>query len=168
MSSVPEIKRRVKSKQIQWRQKKSGKCVQRGRVLKGQNMERWGQRGTEICGFVGSAWHSLPLLKPCDQLASLVSILRTGEIDTALWMNSLSGHLTSLARLWLFSVVVAHSPWNDQIFFPPAIPALPSLDLTIHLRRLKGISQWKWRVNSSKPMFHMPHNPTLRATLLFF
>lgn len=31
-----------------------------------------GQRGTEIFGFVGSEWHSLPLLKPCDPLTSLV------------------------------------------------------------------------------------------------
>lgn len=58
----------VKSDQIQ-KIIASGKCAER--VFKGQNVERWGQRGTEICGVVGSAWHSLPLLKPCDRLASL-------------------------------------------------------------------------------------------------
>lgn len=49
----------------------SEKCAEEGRVIEGPNMERWGQRGTEICSFVGSEWHSLPLGKPCDRLASL-------------------------------------------------------------------------------------------------
>lgn len=36
--------------------------------LKDRNL----QRGAEIHGFVGSGWHSQPLLKPCDRLGSLV------------------------------------------------------------------------------------------------
>lgn len=96
------------------------KRVQRGRALKGQNVEKrvGPPRGTEICG---GAWHSLPPLQPCDRLASLVSIPRTGGTDTAPWMNALSGLLTSLARPWLFAVVRARFTCRHQIFplFPP-------------------------------------------------
>ncbi len=55
----------------------------------------------------------------------VVSIPRTGGIDTTPWMNALSGHLTSLAMLWLFSVVLAYFTWRDQIFFPLFFPPLP-------------------------------------------
>lgn len=111
-------------------------CMGRKSLRRTKRGEMGGQRRTEICGFVGSAWHSLPLLKPCDRLASLVwcQFPGLGGIDTTPWMNALSGHLTSLARLWLFSVVRARFTWRDQIFFlslfVPPLPLVPCPALT--------------------------------------
>lgn len=100
--------------------------------------------GTEIYGFVGGAWHGLP----------------------PLWC-----HVTACHPIGLGAVNERRAPWAgalslpskapDCFLFPASsrtrrsgvalislclsVPALPGLDLTIHLRRLCGISQRRRR-----------------------
>lgn len=107
------------------------------------------QRGTEIYGFVGSAWHSLPLLMPCDRPASPVQcqLIGTGgkgvggggRIDATLWMNALSRRLTSLARLWLFVSfqIITHG----EMWFSFCLFIIPTRPLVL-CRALTRQSTW--------------------------
>lgn len=114
-STVAEVCRRGKSEKMKTKDKmcgerKSLKRTQHGEMGPGRARDLWlcWQRMAQPA-TVKAMWST--------GFTGVVSIPRTGGIDTTPWMNALSGLLTSLARLWLFSVVLAHFTRRDQIFF---------------------------------------------------
>lgn len=105
--------------------------------------------GTEIYGFVGGAWHGLPPL-----WCHVTALLRQRRVIPGL------GGVNERRAQWAGALSLP-SKAPDCFLFPASsrtrrsgvalislclsVPALPGLDLTIHLRRLCGISQRRRR-----------------------
>lgn len=93
-------------------------------------MERGGQRRVEICGFVSGAWHSLPPLKSCDRLASLVWCHFPGLGGGGHWHNTMN-ECTQWSFNFISKAVIAPCPshlWHGEnrlVFFSLFVPPLP-------------------------------------------